>query len=138
MITQLRSKGEIDDGELMDNYVTFLASIFRSVRFGASSAHGRANMVRFNFFNERGAFSRNEAGQYRVNPDAMQAAMNELSEIILRLQGDGNYAGATELLASRGVVSESLQGDLDRLSAAGIPVDVVFEQGAEVLGLDQP
>ena len=120
----------------MDNYVTFLAGIFRSVRFGASSAHGRANMVRFNFFEERGAFSRDaRSGTYRVEFDAMQTAMAELSQVILKLQGDGNREGAGRLLAERGVIGGALQADLDRLGAAGIPVDVVFEQGREVLGL---
>ena len=95
MITELFAKGEITDGELMDNYTTFLAGIFRSVRFGASSAHGRANMVRFNFFEQQGAFSRDlENGSYRVNFDAMQRAMTKLSKLILTLQGDGDYTGS--------------------------------------------
>ncbi len=135
MITQLHSQGELGDANLMDNYVTFLASIFRSTRFGASSAHGKANMVRFNFFKERGAFARDEAGQYSIDFDAMQAAMNELSATILRLQGDGDYEGAKTLTDSSGVIGAQLQADLDRLSAAGIPVDIVFEQGESVLGL---
>ena len=53
MIDALSEKGELDKAKLMDNYVTFLAGILRSVRFGASDAHGKANMVRFNFFAER-------------------------------------------------------------------------------------
>ena len=62
MIKSLYEKGEIKEGELMDYYVTFVAGIFRSVRFGASSAHGRANMVRFNYFQDRGAFKRDAGG----------------------------------------------------------------------------
>lgn len=135
MITQLHSQGELGDANLMDNYVTFLASIFRSTRFGASSAHGKANMVRFNFFKERGAFTRDEAGQYSIDFDAMQTAMNDLSATILRLQGDGDYEGAKALTDSSGVIDKQLQADLDRLAAAGIPVDIVFEQGVDVLGL---
>ncbi|HUG43518.1 MAG TPA: Zn-dependent hydrolase, partial [Acidobacteriota bacterium] len=57
MVTWLHENGELSDGDLMDNYVTFLAGIFRSIRFGAASAHGRANLVRFNYFQEAGAFS---------------------------------------------------------------------------------
>ncbi|MDJ0653437.1 MAG: Zn-dependent hydrolase [Xanthomonadales bacterium] len=135
MITRLFEKGEITEGELMDNYVTFLAGIFRSVRFGATSAHGRANMVRFNFFADQGAFTKDDSGAYRVNFDAMQRAMTELSRVILTLQGDGNYEGAVQLLTEQGVISEALQSELDRLSEAGIPVDIVFEQGVDVLGL---
>ncbi len=135
MINQLHKKGEIS-GDIQDYYITFMAGIFRSVRFGASSAHGKANMIRFNFFKEKGAFERSaETGQYRVNFDKFQAATDELSELILRLQGDGNYKGVAALVAEKGVIGTELQGDLDRLSAAGIPVDVVFEQGVEILGL---
>ena len=61
--------------------------------------------------------------------------MNELSEKILTLQGDGDYDGVAELVNSLGVINTQLQADLDRLSDAGIPVDVDFIQGKEVLGL---
>jgi len=135
MINQLHKKGEID-GDLNDYIVTFMAGIFRSVRFGASSAHGKANMIRFNFFDEMGAFSRDEAaGTYKVNFDNFQKAMDALSEKILTLQGDGDYDGVAKLVAEKGVIKSQLQADLDRLSAKGIPVDIIFEQGADVLGL---
>ncbi|MEM8889680.1 MAG: Zn-dependent hydrolase [Bacteroidota bacterium] len=137
MVTQLFEKGEIDEGVLEDNYVTFLAGIFRSVRFGASSAHGKANMVRFNFFEEMGAFNRDEAsGTYSVDMEKMREAMNALSTLILQLQGDGDQEGVVKLLDEKGVIGEQLQADLDRLGDAGIPVDIVFEQGVDVLGLN--
>ncbi len=134
MVQQLHKKGEID-GDIKDNMVTFMAGIFRSVRFGASSAHGKANMIRFNFFKEKGAFTRNEDGTYKVNFDKMETAMEELSNIILTLQGNGDYEGVAKLVAEKGVISDELQADLDRLSSANIPVDVVFDQGVEALGL---
>ncbi len=134
MVTRLLEDGEITQGTLEDHYVTFLAGIFRSVRFGASSAHGRANMVRFSYFQEHGAFTRDEAtGTYRVDMVRMRTAVDGLSELILTLQGDGDYEGVDRLLAERGNVPAELQADLDRLAGAGIPVDVVFEQGASVL-----
>ncbi|WP_231759905.1 dipeptidyl-peptidase 3 family protein [Microbulbifer elongatus] len=136
MITKLHEKGEIEEGELMDNYVTFLAGIFRSVRFGAASAHGKANMMRFNFFKQEGAFTRDEAtGQYSVDFDKMQAAMTKLSNLILTIQGDGDYKKSKDLLDNMGVVGAELQADLDRLKDANIPVDVTFIQGKEVLGI---
>ncbi len=136
MIRQLYKKGEIS-GDLQDNYVTFLASIFRSVRFGASSAHGKANMIRFNFLNERGAFERDaESGKYKVNFDKFELAMDELSELILTLQGDGNYKSVAALVKEQALIGTTLKEDLDRLSSAGIPVDIVFEQGIKVLGLN--
>jgi hypothetical protein len=136
MISKLYESGDLTEGKLMDNYVTFLAGIFRSVRFGASSAHGKANMVRFNFFKEQGAFSRNEkTGLYRVNFDAMTVAMNELSKLILTIQGNGDYQGSLDLLNNKGIISEQLANDLARLEKAKIPVDIVFNQGKSVLGL---
>jgi len=137
MITKLHEEGELGEIDLRDNYVTFMAGIFRSVRFGASSAHGQANMVRFNFFAEQGAFVRDDdTDTYRVEFDRMQESMASLSELLLTLQGDGDYEGAKRLIAEKGVISEQLQQDLDRLTAASIPVDIVFEQGVSVLGLD--
>jgi hypothetical protein len=136
MIKNLFEKGEISQGELMDYYVTFVAGIFRSVRFGASSAHGRANLVRFNYFQDQGAFSRDaESGRYRVNKEAMDQAIAGLSARILTLQGDGDYEGVTALMNELEVTRPGLQADLDKLTTANIPVDIVFEQGSEVLGL---
>lgn len=130
MVTKLNERGEMGDADLMDNYVTFLAGIFRSVRFGASSAHGVANTLRFNFFEQMGAFSRDAAtGTYRAEFDKMQEAVNALSAKILILQGDGDYAGASQFVDEMGKIGTELQADLDRLEAADIPVDVVFEQG---------
>ena len=130
MLAKLSAKGELGDADLKDNYVTFLTGIFRSIRFGASSAHGVANTLRFNFFREAGAFSRDESsGTYRVNFDKMPAAVDALSEKILRLQGDGDYAGATAFVNAMGAIDNRLQADLDRLEQADIPVDIVFEQG---------
>ena len=134
MVTRLAEAGELPDAEIRDNYVTFMAGIFRSVRFGASSAHGRANMARFNYFQERGAFARDPAtGTYRVDFARMRAAMDALSEEILRLQGEGDYAGVGAFVDRYGTITPELQGGLDALAAKGIPVDIVFEQGVEVM-----
>ncbi len=106
-----------------------MAGIFRSVRFGASSAHGKANMIRFNFFKEKGAFTKNEDGSYKVNYEKMEEAIRQLSYLILTLQGNGDYDGVIKLVQEKGIISADLQRDLDKLSKANIPVDVVFEQG---------
>jgi len=136
MVSQLNRQGELGNEPLLNNYVTFLAGLFRSVRFGASDAHGRANMATFNFFAEQGAFTRDAAtGRYRVNFEAMQRAVDALAGKILRLQGTGDYAGVGTFMSGYGVIRPELQGDLGRLSRLGIPVDVVFEQGSSVLGL---
>lgn len=137
MVQSLLEKGEITEGALEDYYVTFMAGIFRSVRFGASSAHGKANMIRFNFFAQQGAFEKTEDGLYRVNMEKMGAAVEALSELILTLQGDGDYDGVAELVETMGVIKPDLASDLARLEAASIPVDIHFNQGKKVLGLSE-
>jgi hypothetical protein len=134
MITRLHQRGELKDQNLDDNYVTFLAGIIRSIRFGASSAHGRANAAQLSFFESQGAFARDSAtGRYRVDFPRMRAAVDTLAGQILRFQGDGDYDGVTRFMAERGKLSPTLQQDLARLGSKNIPVDVVFEQGPEVL-----
>ena len=103
MLTRLIESGEVTEGELADYYVTFMASVFRSVRFGASSAHGKANMLRFNFFKERNVFTRNDLGQYKINIANLRAAADELAGKILQLQGDGDYEAARRFTDEMGV-----------------------------------
>ena len=137
MISKLHDRGEMKDTELADHYVTFLAGIVRSIRFGASSAHGRANAAQFSWFQEHGAFTRDSAdGRYRVDLPKMRAAVDSMGAQILRFQGDGDYAGVSRFMAERTTLSPVLQQDLDRLGGRGIPVDITFEQGTAVLGLE--
>jgi hypothetical protein len=135
MVTELFDKGVLTEGKLEDYYTTFLAGIFRSVRFGASSAHGKANMIRFNYFQEMEAFSRDEKGLYSVNMDKMRESMSSLSTLILTLQGDGDYEGVGKLFTESGVIKKQLTDDLSRLTKANIPVDITFNQGKQILGL---
>lgn len=136
LVTQLYEMGELENKDLMDNYVTFMAGIFRSTRFGAASAHGKANMMTFQYFQEKEAFSRDEAtGTYRVDFEKMTEAMNSLANLIITIQGDGNYEVAKQLVTEKGVISEQLKQDLDRISKAGIPRDIRFRQGLDILGL---
>jgi hypothetical protein len=122
------------DVELMAHDATVLASIFRSVRFGPASAHGRANLIRFNYFREQGALARDpNAGTYAVNPGSMRQATNALSRTILTLQGDGDYEAVASFVERYATMPEPLRADLDRLDAAGIPVDVAYEQGPSTL-----
>ena len=138
MVTRLLAQGDLTGTTLEDHYVTFLASIFRSIRFGATEAHGRANAAQLSYFAERGAFTRDSAtGRYRVDFPRMRTAVDSLGGLILRLQGDGDYDAVTQFMATRSVVPPSLHDELARLGRKGIPVDVVFEQGPAVLGLDR-
>ncbi len=134
MVTGLLKKGELT-GDIKDYYTTYMAGILRSVRFGAASAHGKANMQCFNFFQEKGAFERTAEGAYRVDYDKFAIAMNELSAVILALQGNGDKVAVEKAQNDRGVIKADLQKDLDKLVQKGIPVDIVFEQGVDVLGM---
>lgn len=137
MISELRESGMVTEGSMEENYVTFLASIFRSIRFGQSSAHGKANLIRFNYFQEQGAFTFEEESQtWAVDFERMAAAADALSRDILVMQGNGDYEAVSQFVEKYLVVGERLQAQLDRLDAAGIPRDVTFNQGVEVLGLE--
>ena len=136
MVTRLLAQHELTGTTLEDHYVTFLASIFRSVRFGAGDAHGRANAAQLSYFEEHGAFVRDSAGgRYRVDFPRMRTAVDSLGGLILRLQGDGDYDAVKQFMAQRGVLSSTATTDLARLGGRHIPVDVVFEQGPAVLGV---
>jgi hypothetical protein len=134
MVTKLVEKGELE-GPLENYYTTFMAGILRSVRFGAGEAHGKANMLVFNFFEDKGAFEKTSDGHYKVNFERFRTAMNELSNLILTLQGNGDKTGVENLQKEKAIVKPDLQNDLNKLQKKGIPVDVYFEQGLGVLGL---
>ncbi|MCK4664141.1 MAG: Zn-dependent hydrolase [Bacteroidales bacterium] len=134
-VTRLHDMGELDCN-LMDNYVTYMASVFRSVRFGATDAQGKANMIKFYYFEEHGAFIRDEkTGTYKIDFDKMKEAMLSLSNEILVIQGDGNYDAAKTLVQKKGFIREDLYNDLVRIAKSRIPKDIVYEQGVDVLGL---
>lgn len=133
MIEKLTQKGEFPATNLNSQYATFLAGMFRSIRFGASSPHGIANLARFNYFKEKGAFMRGLDGYYRADFKKMAEVNHELTSLTLRFQGDGDYEGVKAFLARYAVVDPQLESDLARLKH--IPTDVVFQQGIEILGL---
>ena len=137
MTTQLIEKGELKDISAEDCFVTYMAGLIRSVRFGAASAHGKANMMCFNFFADNGAFERNARGTYMVNFEKTRAAMNKWAAMVLKFEGDGDYPGASAYLETNGKIREALQSDIELLKTANIPVDIVYDQGLSTLGLDK-
>lgn len=106
-----------------NHYVTFVASIFRSVRFGAASAHGKANMLQWNSLVESGAIEATDGG-YRVRLDRVPNAVRSLARQLLIIEGDGDYAAARALLDAKAGVPEDLQQALAALE--DIPVDLEF------------
>ncbi|MCF8295605.1 MAG: Zn-dependent hydrolase [Bacteroidales bacterium] len=121
--------------ELMNNYVTFMAGIFRSIRFGASSSHGVANLIRYNYFKEKGAFTQNSQGKYTIDFEKMQEAVKSLANEIIVMQGNGDYDAAARMIEKYGKIDEALKNTLESLKTQNIPVDVVFNQGHANLNL---
>jgi hypothetical protein len=135
MATKLIEMKELQGISAEDCYVTYMAGIFRSVRFGAASAHGKANMMCFNYFEKAGAFTRNADGTYKVDFAKTKDAVAGWASVILTFQGNGDYEGAKKYMEANATISSDLQKELDGLKSANIPVDVVFEQGKDVLGI---
>lgn len=135
LVESLINKGELKDATVDDIYVTFIAGLLRSVRFGATEAHGIANIMCYNYFQEYGAFSKDEMGKYVVNVPKAQEAMKNWAAFILSIEGEGDYAKATHYAAEHGVVGADLQKDLDKINGANIPLDITYNQGLKALGL---
>ncbi|HUV35957.1 MAG TPA: peptidase [Patescibacteria group bacterium] len=118
----------IDDGFFPrrlteETAVTYLAGFFRSVRFGIDSAHGRANMLAFNYFKEKGAYVQDQAtGAWSVDPDRIRDAVKALSRDILMLQARGDYDGAKKFMEKYGTMGDDVKASLSKLE--GIPVDI--------------
>ena len=117
----------VDQGQLAKEfertmYTTFLASAFRSIRFGITEAHGRGQAVQLNYLLDQGAFVVNTDGTYGVAADKIRAAVSALTHDIMTLQAEGNYAAAKAMLDTLGVIRPSTQAVLDRLK--DVPVDI--------------
>lgn len=132
---QLIERGEITNTTIAQNYITFIAGLLRSVRFGATEAHGRANIMCYNYFLEHGAFSRNAEGKYVIDVEKARQAAREWAAIIIAMEGEGDMAAAKAYSEKNGKISADLQKDLDAIRDANIPRDIVYKQGADVLGL---
>ena len=136
LLTKLHEKGVIKEVDLLDNYVIFMANVLRSVRFGATYSQGSSNIICFNVLQDMGGFTRDEKnGTYSVNLEKMKEAINSFSGTIMKILAEGDYDAAKELIEGKGNMLPLLQKDITRISTAGIPTDIVFEQGSEVLGL---
>ena len=133
MVTKLIEMGEITNITAEDAITTYIAGILRSVRFGAASSHGKANMMCFNYMEKAGAFSRDAKEQYVIDFEKAKEAMNGWAALILQTQGDGNIEFATKYRAENGGITPALQADLNKINEAGIPRDITFIQGVDVL-----
>lgn len=131
----LIEQGEITNCTVEDAYVTFIAGILRSVRFGATEAHGIANMMCFNYMQDHEAFTRNAEGKIVVDVEKAKAAMAGWAGLILQVEGEGDYDFAKKYAEENGSIRADLQKDLQAISDANIPRDIRYNQGVKALGL---
>ncbi|MCK9164166.1 MAG: Zn-dependent hydrolase, partial [Bacteroidales bacterium] len=124
MVTSLIKKGEITNITEEDAYATFIAGILRSVRFGAASAHGQANMMCFNHFEDQGAFSRNKEGKFVIDFVKAKKAMESWAALVIKIEGEGDIVFAKEYNDKNGNIRPALQKDLDKINGANIPKDI--------------
>ncbi len=136
LTVKLIEMGEITNCTAEDAYVTFIAGILRSVRFGATEAHGIANMMCFNYLQDNGAFTRNADGKYVVDVQKAEAAMKSWAALILRVEGEGDIAYAKKYSSENGKIRPDLQKDLNLISTNNIPRDIRYNQGLKALGLE--
>jgi len=118
----LIDKGVLDRQLERTMYKTFLASAFRSIRFGVTEAHGRGIAIQLNYLLDYGAFAVNRDGTFTVNTAKIRDGVTALTRELMTLQAEGNYARAKELIAKLGVVRPEVQRVLTRLS--NVPVDI--------------
>jgi hypothetical protein len=118
----LIDKGQLDKGLEKTIYTTFLASAFRSVRFGINEAHGRGQAIQLNYLLDQGAFKVNADGTFSVDAAKIKDGVTSLTREFLTLEAEGNYAKAKDMIAKLGILRPETKAVLDKLS--GVPVDI--------------
>ena len=119
-------------------YTTYLASAFRTLRFGLNDAHGKGMAVQFNFFIDKGAYVRHSDGTYGVDMSKIKPAIAELDHDLLTLEAQGDYAGAKSLLDRMGVIRPELRKTLGSLQAIPTDIEPIFVTAEELAPTVKP
>ena len=118
---------------LNEYYASYVAGIFRTVRFGTGEAHGRAEMMEFNFLSERGAISRDSSGRYGIDYSKMPDAIAAVAKELLEIEATGDRMRAESWFARYDKMPADLRAALT--AAAAVPVDfdplVPFREGVD-------
>jgi hypothetical protein len=127
-----------DEAAQRQLYTTYLASAFRSLRFGLNDAHGKGMAIQFNYFMDKGAFVQRADGTFSVDMAKIKTAVAELDHDLLTIEAEGNYAGAKKLLDDLGVLRPAVRKALDSLQ--GIPTDIepIFVTADELAPVEKP
>jgi hypothetical protein len=118
----LMDKGVIDKRQERSMYVTFLASSFRTLRFGLNAAHAKGMALQLNHLLDSGAVKLTSAGQFELDLKKTKAAVQQLTHDLMTLQARGDYAGVKQLFDRRVVIRPEVQRVIDKL--ANVPVDI--------------
>lgn len=114
--------GKLDQAERVKFYATFLASMFRSVRFGINEAHGKGVALQFNYLLEKGAIQLDPKGTFTVDLSKFESAVTQLTGELLTLEAEGSYSKAKAILERYALIAPPMQAALDKLTA--VPVDI--------------
>lgn len=128
----LKNRGELNQNDLDETYATMLAGFFRSMRFGLTQAHARANAIQLNFLLEAGSVTCDETGLFDINTEKMPAAISALVQKVMEIEYNGNRDEANAFLDKYAVLSEQLSSKLNAL--ADLPTDIVCKYDAEEPG----
>jgi hypothetical protein len=119
----LLDKGVIDRQMQRTLYTTYLASMFRSVRFGITESHGRGVAMQFNYFTDEGAIKYDEGtGKFSVDESKIRQAVLKLTTELLTIEAEGSYDKAAAILDKYAVIRPPMKNALDKLK--GVPVDI--------------
>jgi hypothetical protein len=131
----LVDKGQLEKHYEQTMYTTFLASIFRSVRFGINEAHGRGVAIQLNYFLDHGGVTVNADGTFAVNPANIKQNVINLTRDIMTMQAAGDYAAARQMIETLGVVRPPVQVVLDRLKDVPVDIEPRFVTADQLLGI---
>jgi hypothetical protein len=115
-------------------YTTYLASSFRTLRFGLQDSHAKGMAVQFNYFLDKGAFVANADGTFSVNLDKIKDAVAGLDHVLLTLEATGDYAGAKKLMSEMMVLRPEVQKALERLKSVPTDIEPVFVTADKLTG----
>jgi hypothetical protein len=114
-------------------YTTFLASAFRSIRFGVNEAHGRGIAIQLNSLLDQGGFVARPDGTFSVNPARVKEGVTGLTRDIMTIQAEGDYQKAKALLDRLGIVRPVVQKALDKLTSVPVDIDPSFSTATQLL-----
>ncbi len=131
----LVAQGEMTQEELERSYVCFLPGFFRAIRFGTHEAHGKANLIEFNYLRKEGAITLDpETDRYTVNVDRMPTAVRSLTHDLCMIQAEGDYSQAEMFIEAYARVPEELERQLGKLGEIPTDIEPVYRAGRFLSG----